>query len=240
MSNGSAALLELTGKEEELRQEITPVISQANAISVRSPDDYSAAAIFLKAMKAAQKKVTDFFGPMKTAAHQAWKKVCDGERTFLEPLQIAERTVKERMTSWQIEEEKKAEKERLKLQAELEKKARKEKEKLEERAARAEENGDTEKAEALREQAEMAVAPAINVESAAPKVDGISTRKVWKATVEDKAAFLTFAAEDKTGVFLAMIEINETALSRIAKGEASPNIPGVIFRRETVMASGSR
>jgi hypothetical protein len=95
---------------------------------------------------------------------------------------------------------------------------------------------------AERDERAASVAPAvvIQVESAAPVVEGVSSRKAWKATVTDKKAFVAFAAQDVTGMFLGTVEINEVALGKLAKGDKAPTLPGVRFTLETIVASRSR
>ena len=53
---------------EQVRAEVAPVVARAGGIVIATAGDYTGAADFLKAVKAAQKRVTDFFGPMKAAA----------------------------------------------------------------------------------------------------------------------------------------------------------------------------
>jgi hypothetical protein len=274
------ATVNVEQEEAQLNQEIQPVVQQANAIQVRNAAEFEGAAGFLKSIKASQKRVTDFFGPIKAAAHAAWKRTTEGEATFLKPLQEAEKTVKTRMVAWQAEEDRKAEAERLRLQAiedERVRKQRAEQERLariqrekEEAARRAEEEArrkaaaeqDAAKRKQLEAEAERkrkeadaaaakaaerderaaSVAPAvvIQVESAAPVVEGVSSRKAWKATVTDKKAFVAFAAQDVTGMFLGAVEVNEIALGKLAKGDKAPTLPGVRFTLETIMSSRSK
>lgn len=239
MSETGLVVIGRIGKEQEdkLRQEIAPVIAQARSLIVVSADDFKVAGDFLKNTKTAQKRVEEFFAPLKESAHQAHKKICDAEKSFLDPLRTAERDIKGKLGRWQAEQDLIAATERARLQAEVEAQARKEREKLEERARKAAEKGQAEKAEALKEQAEEVVAPVIEVQSAAPRVEGISTRQVWKAEVVNKREFIGFAAKDPTGMFLAMITVNEMALKRLANGEKAPEIPGIKFRRETQVSS---
>jgi type III pantothenate kinase len=62
----------MSDQVEVIRAEVAPVVAQAGAVVVRTPEQYAGAAQFLKAIKAAQQKVTAHFGGMKAAAHAAW------------------------------------------------------------------------------------------------------------------------------------------------------------------------
>lgn len=261
---------------DQLKKELAPVVAQANALRVTNAVEFAEGADFLKTVKLSQKRVTDFFGPIKKKAHEAWKLVCDGENTFLKPLQEAERTVKATMGAWQAEEERKAEAERRRLQAIEDERVRKERARQEElarqqrekeeAARRAEEDARRQAAAAEneaerkrlqagaerkrkeaeaaaakaaeREEQAAAVAPAavIQAQTAVPTIKGVAGRKVWRATVTDKKAFLAFAAQDVTGMFLGCVEISETGLAKFAKGDTAPTVPGVSFRQESALA----
>jgi hypothetical protein len=117
--------------EDILESEVLPVVSRANGIVVRDAADYSGASDFLKAIKAAQKKVADHFGPMKTAAHAAWKAITSKEAETLKPLTDAEAIVKQRMLTFSEAQERARKAEQDRLNAIEAERARKEREKAE-------------------------------------------------------------------------------------------------------------
>jgi len=119
-----------------LKSEIAPVVRDAGELAIETADQYEYASVFLKGVKAAQKKVTDFFAPIKSAAHTAWKKTTEGEATLLKPLTDAEATIKRKMLSWSAEQEAIRQTEQRKLQAAEDERARKEREKAEAEARR--------------------------------------------------------------------------------------------------------
>jgi hypothetical protein len=114
---------------EQVRAEVAPVVARAGGIVIVTAGDYTGAADFLKAVKAAQKRVTDFFGPMKAAAHAAWKEVTGKESETLKPLADAEATVKRKMVDYANEQERIRQAEQRRLQAIEDERVRKEKEK---------------------------------------------------------------------------------------------------------------
>lgn len=80
------------------------------------------------------------------------------------------------------------------------------------------------------------VAPVVATIAEAPKVSGISTRGVWKATVTDMAAFLAHVAANPD--LVGLVKVNETALNQMAKAlKANLNIPGVKPEEERVMSA---
>ena len=215
-------------KREELKEEVLPVVREAEATQVESAVSYQHAASFLKNVKAAQKKVKEFFSPLKATAKAAHSAVCAGEREMLAPLTEAESGVKRKMLAWQQEQERIARERERKLQAQAEAKARKERERLEKRAAAAVEKGQIEKAESLEDKAAEVIAPVVHVESEAPKVEGIKYRVTWRARVTRE--------EDVPRQWLIVDDKALQAFARATKG--SKSVAGVEFYSEKTMAAG--
>ncbi|MDD5220749.1 MAG: hypothetical protein PHV11_09300 [Candidatus Bipolaricaulis sp.] len=219
--------------ELAIRKEVSPVIQTANSLIVTNADEYSYGTDFLKKIKEAQKKVTDYFSPMKSKAHEAWKQICNNEGELLTPLKSAEDTTKRKLLNWKMEDDRKREEERRRLQAEADEKARIERERLEKQAEKLK---TPELKEQRLEQAQNIIAPVIEVQTAVPKVEGISVRKIWKAELTDKAAFIKATANDPN--LMALITVDMSALNRIASAtKGGVTYPGVRFFEETTMAS---
>jgi len=218
---------------QAVEQEINPVLLQAGALSVTNAEQYQGAADFLKQLKDAQKKVTDFFSPIKKKAHDAWKSITAKESEVLTPLKDAENTVKGKMLTYQRQEEEKRQAEQRRLQAEADERARKDRERL---LKHAESLKTPEKQEEYRQAAEEVQAPVVTVQSEAPRVAGISTRKTWKAEVINKKAFVEAALKDDN--LLAFLEIDMSKMNKLAaatKGQIS--YPGIKFFEEQTLAS---
>lgn len=93
------------------------------------------------------------------------------------------------------------------------------------------------KIEVQEEKAAAVAAPVVVVAAAPTKVAGVSTRKVWKATIVDRAAFFAFVHDQKRD---DLILPNEKVLDSLAKAlKEMAKIPGVKFTEvETMSASG--
>lgn len=220
--------------ELALKNEVSPVIQRANALLIVNADDYRDGTDFLKAIKEVQKKVTDYFAPMKSKAHETWKQICTNENELLDPLRQAESTAKKKLLTWKIEDDRKREGERLRLQLEAEEKARRERERLEKQAEKLK---TPELKEQRLEEAQSIIAPVIEVQSAVPEVKGISVRKTWKAEIVNKTEFVKAAINDSN--LLALISIDLQALNKIAAAtKGGISYPGIKFYEDAVMASG--
>ena len=151
--------------EQQLSRDVTDIEFQAESLVIQTDEDYAFAGEFGKMLKKKASQVTTFFKPMKDSAYQAHKAVCDREKAMLTPLRNAEKTVKQVMSAYIAEQERK----------------RREAEEAARRAAEAERE---------RKIQEAAVVPA----AATPKVSGVSTSKDWEIVeIDPKAVPLAVA-----------------------------------------------
>lgn len=221
-------------KTEVIKAEVAPVLAQAGAVVIRDAASYAVAGEFLKAIKAAQKRVADHFGPMKTAAHAAWKAITGKEAETLKPLQDAELMVKSRMVQWQTDQEQIRKLEEARLRAEAEARAEAERRRLEAAAMKLK---TPELREQRLEQAAAVVAAPVRVESAVPVVKGQSFRKTWKATVTDKRELVNQIMAGWVD-WEAFIQVNQNELDRLAaRTKGSLTVAGVEFREVVGIAS---
>ncbi len=218
-------------------QEVTSISMQAKSLIVSNAAGYSSAAEYLKTVKSALKKVNEeIIAPaeeVKRKAEVNRKNLVDLFRT---PLTLAESFLKGKMLTFDRLARAEAAAEQAKLQAEADARAEAECEHLLKQAANL-------KTPALQEQrlaeAEEVEAPVITVQSEAPKVEGISIRKTWKARVVDKKAFIRKAFIDNN--LLGFIIVDEKALNKVAQAtKGSVSYPGIEFYQEESMAAGGR
>jgi len=217
---------------ETIRAETMPVVARANALQVRTPEDYTAAADFLKAVKAAQKKVSDHFGPMKAAAHAAWKKITATEAEAAQPLVDAEKVVKGRMLAYHTDQERIRQAEQRKLQAEADARAEAERKALEKKAAAMKTEA---KREEYMERASEVAAPVVTVAPVVPTVTGQAIRTTWRARLIDMQALTGIPPGD---VRLSLIAFDQSAANKLAvatKGALA--VQGVEWYTEQSLAS---
>jgi hypothetical protein len=210
---------------EIVKAEVSPILAAADSIAIRDETTWSHAGEFLKnVIKAQQRRVKDFFAASKEAAAAAHKAVCANEKSLLDPLDRAERTVKTKMISFQDEQqrirreaERKAALEAARLQEEAAKLARQ----AAQAAARGQEEKAQEKQDAAQEKAIQAAEAAL-ASTAAPqlqKFQGFHLRKIWKYKVVDFKA-----------IPLEYMLPNDSALLSLAKStKGSIKIPGIEF-----------
>lgn len=210
-------------EEKALSQSVSEIEKMASAIVINSEDDYKSAAEFGRMLKQRIAQVTEFFAPMKKAAHEAHKNICDREKAMLDPLKNSEATTKARMSNWFMDQEKirRAEEERLRKQAE-EEAARK----LEE-AIKLEEQGKAKEAEAAVATAAVidTVAKNIAVVADKPKANGVSTTTDWEITgINNDVVPCSFAG-------INIRPVDTAAVKRLIKASnGTVDIPGIEYK----------
>lgn len=223
-------------KEQELKQEIAPIVSQAMDLIIRNPEQSIEAQEVLKGIKSKQKRITEFFVPLKQAAHVTWKKICDTEASYLDPLKNAEAAIKEKVITFTREEERKQQEIAKVAEAKRQAEERKERERIEEQARKAREAGKVEKAEALEQKAEaVTIAPVFTPPPQPLKAEGSAFKKTWVGKCVSIMDLLKAIVEGKAPV--SLIEINESAINTAAKTyKNTMTIPGLRFYEKTQMS----
>lgn len=165
---------------DEVEKLIDPVVRQATALTVCGPDDYEMACAFLQLVATRRKQVDETFDPIVRKAHETHKEAVAQKKRFTDPLASAEQTVKMKVSTWRIDEDRK----RRLHEAELAKEAQRQRD--EEALAQADQlaqGGQKEMAEMVLQDAAEAPAPVVVLPSSMPKVEGVSSRKNWKFRV---------------------------------------------------------
>lgn len=209
--------------EAELTRTVTAIEMQADDIVIASQADYQSAAELGRLIKQRSAQVTDFWAPLKKAAHDAHKQVCDREKQMLTPLVNAEKIIKQRMGEWHMEQERirRAEEERLRRAAQEEAER-----KLAEAVA-ADENGDAAAAEAALADASVIdqASRGITVSIDTPKAQGVSAGVDWEiVSVDSKMVPLKFNEVELRPVDTKAV----MRLIRASKGQI--NIPGIYYK----------
>ncbi len=197
-------------------EERADLLAQADALEVTCKEDADTAGVLVQALAAVKAEIHEAFDPVVQAAHKAHKAAVAARKRYLDPVEAAERELKRRVMAWQ-----RAERERV----EAERRAAVEAERAR-LAAEAESIGIPE--EALDDLAVAAEAEAAVPEPEAPEVAGLVVVKRYDAEVVDLRALLRWAVEDETGVGLGLVQINRSALRKLAGAmREALNIPGV-------------
>lgn len=214
--------------EDNIKESMLAVVNAAKTLIVSDDVTYQSAAETLKLISDRKKQVQEYWdGPKKSAA-KAHKDICAKEKSMLSPLSDAESTLKRSMADYSM----KLEAMRRAEAAELERRKQEERERLLAAAITAEQTGDTFSAELSLNMAEMVddmkVTP---ISSLAPKAEGISVRKTWKARITDDSLVPIHVA----GICLRPVDVSAlTNLARATKG--SIQIPGVQFYEDANLA----
>lgn len=216
--------------EQTFKDEGLNLYRRAQGLQVTDQVTYQAAGEFAKGLKDLKKKVTDYFAPLKDAAHKAHKSVTQREKEELEPIEDADTVVRKAMTDYLNEQECIRKEEQARLEREAREAAEKERQKLLDQAVKAEEKGKDEKAEALFEKAENVYVEPVFAESTVEKTVQLSgggratAAKDVRITVIDMRAFIAAIAAGQ--VPLTVVEIKQSTLKSWAKSSGLKAVPG--------------
>jgi hypothetical protein len=222
----------------------TDLLTRYNQLTIVDHSQSVAVAGELKTIKAhlneLNAKEEAILGPIKQS-------IAEIKALFAPPREMlgqAERVLKNKIAAWQDAERKRiaeeqrradeiARKERARLEAQAARAREVEQRKLIEAisAQSAAEQARTEaarqraadKADALELQAHMIVAPPVE---APPKIEGVSTRKTWRAVVIDQGALVQAVASGDAPARL--ITVNQVELNKLARAlQGDLKVPGV-------------
>jgi hypothetical protein len=219
-----------------LQNKIQNASKQFEALEIRNQETYVTAAEGLKSLAALRKEIDSTFDPIIQKAYQTHKEALAQKKRFTEPLEKVETLIRRRIGTWQAEQERirrqQEEEERRRRLAEAEAEQRRiAEERALAEAAKAEADGDKETAELyLKPEVIETFKPPLMVEpvilpEAAPKVEGISGRQVWKFRIINQALI--------PREYLIPDEKKIGQIVRAMKGET--RIPGVeAYCEETV------
>jgi len=169
--------------QKELQPQITDVTTKAKT-PVVDQASYEQASEIVKSIKAVQKAVKEVFDPIVSKAHEAHHEATSQRNKLLDPLEAAEKEIKNSMAKWfQIETARRQEEERKERQR-IADEFSAAKKKQEEEAAALADLGQPEEAAAVAD-APM-VAPTVT-RYEAPKASGVSMRDNWTFQVTNAA-----------------------------------------------------
>lgn len=225
MPVSSAPAIEFPTPGAELQYQ-TPA---PGALVVQSPEEYTATAEHLKTIKEFQRRVIDWFRPLKQKANEAHSALCREEAKLLSPSKADETRIKLALTAYDDEQTRKRNEERIRLQREQ--REREESERLAQAAALELQGAATGEA-AYRDAAEQllasptALVPVEPSTPPVPKVEGLSFRETYSAEVLNLMTLVkaVAAGQQPIGLLLA----NQSALDGLARSlKSSMAIPGV-------------
>lgn len=222
---GSNALV-LDTAEEALNREVSVYEAEALRMVVASDEDFAQAGEASKEVKRMQKKVTEYWEPLRVSAKKTYDDVLARKKEMISPLESAEKILKGKMAAYTNEQKRKRrereEAMRRFAQAEVERKL--------EEASRAEAAGDAVGAEYAMAEAEVMddVAKGGKIGAAMPKAAGVSTSKAWKITSID----ISQVPVEIAGAIIRPVD-EKAVMALIKATKGSIKIPGIVYEETT-------
>lgn len=136
--------------EIQVKSKTAQVLKMIADLQIVDPNSYGNAVGLLADNTTLDKEIVEFWEPMKTPAHKAWKAICDKEKLMRDKTKEIDKALRAKIGGYLQAEEVKREAEERRLQEE----AKKEQKKLLLQAKQADLKGQEEKAEILFERAD--------------------------------------------------------------------------------------
>lgn len=216
--------------ETALDTEASSIEVRVQRMTVSNDSEYCYAAELLKEIKATQKKVTEYWDPLRVSAKAAYDRVLSRKKDMIDPLKMAEDILKSKMDEYYAAQEKK----RKEQEEAIRKLAEMELEKKLNEATTAEASGDAETAQNAMAEAEVMDDVSVGVSVNAPnlKVKGITRSKTWKIVGIDASR----VPVELNGMVVRPVD--EKAILRIIKAsKGTISIPGVIYEETTSISA---
>lgn len=197
------------------------LVARAAALKIRTQDNYEEAAGWLKSIKGFLKAIEDARTRITKPINESLREVNAQAKEAAAPFLESESKIKRAMIGYSDEQDRLQREE----QRRVNEAAVKEQQRLQAIADRASDKGQFGKAEQFEERAAAVVAPV--VQTAAPKVGGISIPKVW-----------TFEITDEDLIPREYLLVDETRIRRVVTAlKGDTKIPGVrVFEQKRIAA----
>lgn len=226
-------------QEAEFVEQALTLKEKATGLVVLSQETFAAAGDEIKLLKDNAGKIIDFFKPLKEAAHAAHKAITTKEAEVLKPIKEADSIIRGKMNVYLTEQENIRRIAEDKARREAEEVARKERGKLLAQAVKAEEKGNTEKADTLIQKAEyvyvepVTVAPTVT----ATKTETSATSMVKELAVEvvDFETFFKAIAASSPAAAKNIFDVKAMALKSWVKANGLTKFDGLSIK-ETMAA----
>lgn len=221
--------------EQQFEESALSVRDEAQALQIVDQGSYDLAAAKFSAVSALEREITAHYAPMKQAAHDAHKKVCEAEKKMIGPVQEAKKILSRAIGAFDEDQERRRQEEQRRLEAEARRLAE------EETLAAAVE---AEQAGAQPEEVEAVLStPTLAVKIQAPptyqRSSAVATREVWSAQVTNLQELVKAAAANPA--YLIYLEANTTQLNSTARAQKSAfRVPGVRAACERIAAGRGR
>jgi len=215
----------LTPEAQAVAVRALNVPEQAKALRITDTVTYAKAGDVLTAIKELREQINAAFDPIIKKAHETHKEVIAQKKKAEAPLVEAEGIVKPQIAAYQAEQERRRREEEERIRQEL---MKAEEEARMQAALAAEAAGNQDEAEQIIDEP-IHVAPVV-LPKTTPKLEGISTRKVWKFRITDESKI--------PREYLAVDVVKIGGVVRALGNQA--RIPGIEVYQDSIVAVGGR
>lgn len=189
-----------------------PILGRASALTVGSKAEHGDALGLIRDIRTLERQVEELFSDSKASASRTHRDICAAEKRLLVPLSAARAIINQKVSTYELEERRRADEERRRLEEHARKQ---EEERALLDAIAADEAGSHEEAEAIL--AAPVQAPVIHVEPRLAAVEGVIAQERWEAEVVDLGQLVDFVSSHKEWIHLLLP--NMVALNGLARSQ---------------------
>ena len=220
--------------QEALQKEVGPELRRATIFQITSVEDKNFAIDWIRNLKT---KLTILderfrFTAAKDSAYGSYQAAMAVYKAFTDPFKKTDEVLRDKVRKFERDELIREQAEKNRIEAERREKERKAQERLNAKAEKAEENGNVEKAELFREQAETTT---FMPEIPAPAADknGTTSKLIWIARVTDVRLACKAIGEGK--VPPTVIQFKDAELKKFAALFHDSKIEGIEFVQDVAL-----
>jgi DNA-binding protein H-NS len=219
-------------EDKDLKKELAPIEKYVTGLVINNPESYQQSIELRAQIDVYEKKCHNLLDDPISNANKLHKSLTGKLRELLDPSSKCKKIIQEKSSAYLTRIEMARREEQARLNLEREERERKEREKLEKAAIKAEEKGQTEKAESLRERAEEVNVPLSIVEPEIKKSvqtdAGTITQKTdISVTITDPMKIIQAIVSGR--IPISVITINEFKLKQVIKLNCINNLDGCVI-----------
>lgn len=209
---------------------------QVESLVITNQMTYDVASSTLLGVKAHIKKLKEALSPQCDSAYATWQTALAQRTKYVSPYESLEKELKEKMAAYEVEQEAK----RILAQEEARLRAKAETEKLQEEYKdaidKAIDGGDLDEAEALRQEAEIAVVPPAIIDTSVTKIKGVISMDDYIVEITDPIKFLKAVTSKKINIAIdKIITWKVGGIKTYIKSTGTTEIPGISIKKSKII-----
>jgi hypothetical protein len=228
--------------DKKLDSRLKILEKMVGGLVVINQESYDTASGMLVKIKQAISEAEEALNPQCEATYHAWQVALTQKKKYVDPYKMMEKTIKGQIGNYELGQEKIRREEEERLQIIIKEQEEREKAKLLKRAEKAGAKGNVEKAEELREQAEMVFIPTPQlVSTTIQKTKGVSSRIDYDVEVVDMMILIKAIANGEITINIdRLFTVKAGILKDYVTMTGKKSVPGCVIKEKAIISASGR